>query len=151
VRAPALTSCAAVALVLGSPGPALASSAVIVQGMAAASGLELDGQGSASTHIVKVGELSLSTDASAGFTASITSGSLARPGATPISFQVVLVDRNAAAPSSGAFTTPSGTACLFTTTSAGTVDKDIYIKYLPASWQDPGVYAASIDIAIVEN
>jgi hypothetical protein len=140
------------ALLLGAAAPASAGSAVTAQSSAGTSSLELDGRGTASTHIVKIAELSLSSDASVGLTLTITSGSLAKAdGSTPVTFQVVLVNRAAQAPASAAFTTASGTPYLFSTHSAGTVEKDIYIKYAPAARQDPGSYSASVDLDVMDN
>jgi hypothetical protein len=145
-----MTGIAAV-LVLGA-GPAVASSAVTVQSTAGATSLELDGRGGASTHIVKIAEVSLTTDAAAGLAAAITSGSLTKvDGSTPVPFRVVLVDRDASPPPSSAFTTPPGTPYLFSTSAAGSVEKDAYIKYTPGALQDPGSYAASVEIDVVDN
>jgi hypothetical protein len=141
----------AAALLLGG-SPVLASSSVTVQGTAGATGLELDGRGSASTHIVKIAEISLTTSAAGGFTVTVTAGSLIKvDGSTPVSLRVVLVDRDAPSPSAAAFTIPSGTPYVFSTTAAGTVEKDAYIKYTPAALQDPGAYAAVVEIDIVDN
>jgi hypothetical protein len=149
-RRESLTAIAA-ALML-APSPVQASSAVTVQSAAGATSLELDGRGSASTHIVKIAELSLTTDAAVGLTVTITSGSLAKAdGSTPVSFRIVLADRDAPAPSSAAFTTPSGTPYVLSTSAAGSVAKDVYIKYTPAALQDPGSYAASVAIDVVDN
>jgi hypothetical protein len=149
-RRASVTGLAAV-LMLGAPR-AIASSAVTVQSTAGATTLELDGRGSASTHIVKIAEVSLTTDAATGMTVAITSGSLAKlDGSTPVSFRVVLVDRAASPPSAAAFTTQSGTPYLFSTSAAGSVEKDAYIKYTPAALQDPGAYAASVAIDVVDN
>lgn len=141
----------ATALVLAG-APARASSSVTAQRAAGATGLDLDGRGSSATHIVKIAELSLTTDSSRGFTVTVTSGSLSKvDGSTPVSFQVVVVDRDAVAPSTAAFTTPSGTPYLFATIAAGPAEKDLYIKYTSAALQDPGSYAASVEIDVVDN
>jgi hypothetical protein len=132
--------------------PAIASSAVTVQTTAGATSLELDGRGSASTHIVKIAEISLTTNAASGLTATITSGSLVKlDSSTPVVFRIVLVDRDASPPSSAAFTIPSGTPYLYSTSAAGSVEKDAYIKYTPAALQDPGFYTASVEIDVVDN
>jgi hypothetical protein len=141
----------AAALPLGAPSPVFAAPSVTAQSTAGATNLGLDGQGNASTHIVKVADVSLSTDAANGFTVSITSGSLTKAGGTPVAFQVALVDDNAAAPSAAAFTAASGSSYTFATGAAAAVARDLYIKYTPAPFQDPGAYAASIDIDIVDN
>jgi hypothetical protein len=141
----------AAALALGGTGVARATPAIIVASSAGAVGLTLDGQGSSSTRIVKVAGLSLSTDAASGLTVSITSGALTRPGGTSITFQVTLVDHDASPPALGAFTVASGSPYLFSTGGAATVEKDLYIKYTPARLQDPGGYAAAIDLDVIDN
>jgi len=138
----------AAALALGAPAPALATSSLTAQPSGGATTLGLDGEGTARMHIVKVAELSLSTDANAGLTVSVASGSLTKDGGTPVAFQVALVDRDAIPPSSSAFSAMSGALVTF---AAGTVAKDLYIKYTPALLQDPGAYAASIDIHVADN
>lgn len=132
--------------------PALAAPSVTAQAAPGATGLPMDGLGSASTHIVKVADISASTAASQGFTMSISSGYLTKgDGSTPISFQVALVAQGASAPSASAFTTPSGATYTFSTSSAGAVDEVLYIKYTPATLQDPGVYAAVVEIDVRDN
>jgi hypothetical protein len=141
----------AAALLLGTPSLAFATPSVTVQATAGAITLGLDGEGNASTHIVKVADLSVSTDAASGLTVSITSGSLTKPGGTPVAFQVALADDNAAAPSAAAFTTSSGASLLLVTGAASTIARDLYIKYTPAPLQDPGAYAATIEIDVIDN
>lgn len=137
-------------LALATPG--LAAPSVSVQASASAIGLALDGLGSASTHIVKVADVSASTNAAGGFTLSVSSGYLSKAdGRTQVSFQVVLVAAGASAPSSSAFTTPSGTLYTFSTGSAGAVDEQLYIKYTPAALQDPGTYSAVVNLDVRDN
>jgi hypothetical protein len=100
---------------------------------------------------VKVADLSLSTSASSGLSVSITSGSLTKPGGSPVAFRVAVVDHNAAPPTASAFTTPSGAPYLFATSAVTNVMKDLYIKYTPAALQDAGAYTASIDIDVSDN
>ena len=50
--------------------------------------LDLDGTGNSFTHIVKVADISASTDNAQGFTLVINSGTLSKPGGTAIPFQV---------------------------------------------------------------
>jgi len=141
----------AASLVLGVSVQGLAAPSLTVQSSAGASSLALDGTGSTSLHIVKVADLSLSTSAPTGLTVWITSGSLTKDGGTSVAFQVALVDHNAAPPSASTFTTASGVPYLFATAAATAVAKDLYIKYMPGSLQDPGAYVASIDIDVVDN
>jgi hypothetical protein len=137
---------------LGSSSVALAAPALTVQSASTATGLGLDGRGSTSTHVVKIADLVLSTEAAGGLTVSIGSGQLIKPnGSTPISYQVVLVDSAAGAPSAAAFTTPSGTPYTFSTHVPGTVEQALYIRYTPAALQGPGAYAASVNLAVIDN
>jgi len=129
----------------------MAGSAVTAQSTLGASGLVLDGRGIATTRIVKVAAISFSTDTAAGLTLTIASGSLTKAGGTPVAFQVVLVARDAAAPSSGAFTTPSGSSYQVSTASPSTVERDLYIMYRAAALQDPGTYSATIDLDVFDN
>ena len=143
--------CLATILVMAAPALAFATPSVAAQSTASATNLGLDGRGSASTHIVKVAELSLSTGATNGLTVSITSGSMTKPGGAPVVFQVALVDHNAAAPSTSAFNAASGIPYMLATHAVTAVVKDLYIKYTPAPFQDPGAYAASVDIDVGDN
>jgi hypothetical protein len=151
MRAPARSIYLTAALLLGGPSPAFATPAMTATATANATHLGLDGQGSASTHIVKVAALSLSTDGANGLTVSIASGSLTKAGGSSVAFQVALVDHNATAPSAAAFMTASGGLYTFSTEVAAMVEKDLYIKYRPAALQDPGGYIASIDIQVDDN
>jgi hypothetical protein len=138
-------------LVAGLASPALATSAVTASATASATSLILDGEGGASTHIVKVADLALTTDRATGFTLTISSGSLTKSGATAIGFQIALVAHGAGAPSGVAFIVASGSNLTLSTTSAGPVEKDLYIQYTPAALQDPGAYGTSIDVSILDN
>ena len=138
-----------VALLL--PLAAHATSSLTLAGASGAGQLALDGEGSSTSHIVKVASLTMDTDGP-GFTLSISSGSLSKAdGGTPIPFQVALVDEGAAPPPAAAFTVPSGSRYPFSTMTPGAVHKDLYIMYQSASLQDPGAYAARIDCDISDN
>jgi len=133
-------------LSLAAPARVFALPAVTATAAAGVLNLDLDGEGSASTHIVKVADLSLSDGGANGIEVTISSGSLTKAGGEPVAFQVAVVERGAAQPSSGDFTAVSGS---FST--GASAEKDLYIKYLPASLQDPGVYAADIDIHVSDK
>jgi hypothetical protein len=141
------------ALVLtAAPPVAAASPSVAVSSSAAAGGLVLDGEGGSLTHVVKIADVTLSTDARMGLTVSITAGVLTTSnGRTPVRFQVLLVPRGGAAPPPAAFTTPSTMIYVWSTTAPGAVDKDLYIKYTPARLQSPGAYTANVDIDVTNN
>jgi hypothetical protein len=141
----------ALLLLLPWAAPALSAPSITVSAVAAAASLPLDGEGSASTHIVKVGDLAMATDGAAGFTVSITSTSLTKGDQrTPIAFQVALVDDDVV-PAAAAFTVASGDILVHTTAAAGAVNKDLYIKYLPATRQDPGSFSATVHVTIADN
>lgn len=117
-----------------------------------ASNLALDGIGSASEHILKVADLTLSTDNPNGYTLTISSGTLSNSeGETPVAFQVTTVVDGASVPGSSAFTTPSGNNYTVSTTTAGQANQDLYIKYTPAALQDPGTYTGSISLVVMDN
>jgi len=117
-----------------------------------ASNLVLDGIGNASEHIVKVADLTISTDNPNGHTLTVSSGNLTKAdGITPITFQVTTVADGAPAPTSGEFITPSGSNYTASTSTAGQADKDLYIKYTPVVLQDPGSYSAAISLIVTDN
>ena len=148
--APSLLRAASLLLLMNA-ALALATPEVAATPTAGASNLTMDGAGSAQTRIVKIADLSVSTDDPQGFTLSITSGNLTKAGGSAIPFQVALVGDEAAAPASSAFTVASGGALLRTTSTAGALPLDLYIKYRAADLQDPGVYSASIGLDIIDN
>jgi hypothetical protein len=132
--------------------PTFANPSVSVNVMSSASSLLLDGEGGATTHVVKVSTLSLATDSSKGFTVAISSGNLTKTGQqTPIAYRVTTVVSAANPPNVGDFTVNSGSNYTFTTTQAGSQNRDLYVLYTPATMQDPGTYSANITIAIVDN
>lgn len=146
------TSLATVFALAATTSVALATPSVTVSPAAGAGALVLDGEGSSTTHVVKLADVSLWTDAANGFIVSISSGNLTKAdGRTPVPFQVVLVADGASAPLASAFTTPSGTTYTWSSAGSGAIEKDLYIKYTPAGLQDPGAYIASVDIDVVDN
>lgn len=152
MRSPVQIVSVALAGLLAGSAVADAGTTLTTWATAGSTSLVMDGMGSASVHIVKIAEVTVSTDAVAGITLFVSSGSLSKgDGRTSIPFQLVLVEHDASAPSSAAFTTPSGSTFTFATNAAGPLAKDIYIKYLPASLQDPGSYSASVELAVTDN
>jgi hypothetical protein len=131
--------------------PVIANTILITNPTLSATTLELDGTGNPSMSIVKVADIHLSTDNPQGCTVTISSGSLSKPGGTSIPFQITDVADGAGTPSAGNFTTASGSNHTFSISTAGTRDRDIYIRYTPAALQDPGSYSASIIINISDN
>jgi hypothetical protein len=115
---------------------------------AAASTLNLSG----GEKIVQVADLAIITNSENGFTLSASSGSLTKAGGTAIPFQVHTVLSGAQAPVSGAFVVDSGDDnTSFGSVDEGSVDGDLYIKYTPATLQDPGSYSGSINLLITDN
>jgi hypothetical protein len=102
--------------------------------------------------IVKVADIVIGTNNEQGFTLSASSGDLTKAGGTSISFQVMTVDDGASAPASGDFTVDSGDANEdFGSSGAGEKEGDLYIKYSPATLQDPGNYSGSISLTVSDN
>ncbi|MHC5777355.1 hypothetical protein [Nostoc sp.] len=138
-------------LVLLGVQPAFSLPTIISSTTSVASNLILDGKGSASSHIVKIANLELSTDDPNGFTLTISSQSLIKTGGeTPIPFQVTTVAAGES-PNDSDFSISSGSNYTVSTTSAGSSSKDMYIKYTPAALQDPGAYNTSISLVITDN
>ncbi|NEQ54099.1 MAG: hypothetical protein F6K11_28870, partial [Leptolyngbya sp. SIO3F4] len=54
-------------------------------------------------------------------------------------------------PNSGDFSTLSGNNYTYTTNSAGAENRDVYIRYTPRAFQDPGNYTGSIDLSVIDN
>lgn len=132
--------------------PAIATPSVVVDVTSSANSLPLDGEGDATTHVVKVSTLLLSTDSSKGFTATISSGSLTKTGQeTPIAYQVKIVASGANPPSPADFTIASGNNYTFSTNQTGSQNYDLYVLYSPANLQDPGTYSTNISIFILDN
>jgi len=131
---------------------AIANPSMSVNVMQSANSLILDGEGQATTHVVKVATITLSTDSNKGFTVTIGSGNLTKASLeTPISYQVITVISTDNPPSSGDFTVASGNNYTFVTNQAGSQNRDLYILYTPANFQDPGAYSANIMISILDN
>lgn len=139
-------------LVLGVAAPARAGSSVSAQATSGAASIAMDGKGTSTTHIVKVANVTLTSDAVGGCTVNIASGALRKLGdTTSVAIQVVLVGHDVSAPSGDAFTAAAGDAYLYSTGAAGTFVVDLYIKYRPAALQDPGSYVATVALAVVDN
>ncbi|MEH1917839.1 hypothetical protein [Nostoc sp.] len=131
--------------------PAFSLPTIISSTTSVANNLILDRKGSASSRIVKVANLQLSTDGTKGFTLTISSQSLTKSGGeTPIPFQVTTVPANES-PNDSDFSISPGSNYTVSTTSAGSSSKDMYIRYTPAALQDPGAYNTSISLVITDN
>lgn len=116
-----------------------------------ASALALDGGAAGSVQIVKVADISMSTNNEQGLTLTASSGNLTKAGGTSIAYQVTSVADGASAPATGDFAVASGSNYTVGSSGAGNLVKDLYIKYTPAALQDPGNYAGSITLSVADN
>lgn len=140
-----------ICLALATIQPAWSLPSITVSETSIASTLPLDGEDSTTTRIIKVATLNLSTDNPKGFTLTINSGRITKSLETPIEFQVTTVPANDSPPDSGSFSVPSGSNYTVSINQAGNAYRDLYIKYTPAIFQDPGTYTASISLAVADN
>jgi hypothetical protein len=99
--------------------------------------------------VVKVADVSMSTNNEQGLTLTATSGDLTKAGGTPIPFQVTSVADGDAAPT--VFAIASGDDYTVGTSVAGADAQDLYISYSPAALQDPGAYSGSITLTVTDN
>ncbi|MBI4780731.1 MAG: hypothetical protein HY785_05350 [Oscillatoriophycideae cyanobacterium NC_groundwater_1537_Pr4_S-0.65um_50_18] len=146
-----LLLCACMGAVASIAQPAIGLSTLNTTPTTIATSLDLDGEGSATTHIVKVSDITFSTDNSTGLTLTLTSDSLSKVDGADIDFQVTTVGNDAIAPSSAAFTVASGDSYTYVTETSGTESRDVYLRYTPKALQDPGHYSASIQASVVDN
>ncbi|HEY9627568.1 MAG TPA: hypothetical protein V6C84_09725 [Coleofasciculaceae cyanobacterium] len=151
MRYKCLLLCACIGAVATIAQPAIGLSTLNTTPTAIATSLDLDGEGSATTHIVKVSDITVSTDNSNGLTLTLTSNRLNKVDGADIDFQVTTVENDAIAPSGAAFTVASGDSYTYVTEAAGTESRDLYIRYTPNALQDPGHYSASIQASVVDN
>ncbi|MBE9108179.1 hypothetical protein IQ273_01930 [Nodosilinea sp. LEGE 07298] len=131
--------------------PAIGLPSLSTSTTAISTSLDLDGEGSASMHIVKIADISISTDYSSGLTLMLTSGSLTKVDGSDILFKITTVANDESAPSSSAFDVPSGDTYTYSTQAAGSENRDVYILYTPSALQDPGSYGATINISVFDN
>ena len=132
------------ALVIVATGSVLAAS-IAVQPTALTADLALDG--APTLRIVKIAELTIVATGARGCSVWLSDGSLGHAGGSPISFQVVVVERGAPPPSATRFA-PGG----YRFAIAGrTRTVDVYIKYRPGAFQGPGSYTARVAIDAVDN
>lgn len=113
--------------------------------------LDLDGDGTAAEHIVKVADVAIATNNETGYTLTVSSGNLTKTGGTSIAYQATTVSDAATAPATGGFTVASGTNYTVSTAAAGSVPKDLYVKYTPGALQDAGTYVGTISLNVADN
>jgi hypothetical protein len=98
-------------------------------------------------HTVKVADISMITNNEQGLTLTATSGSLTKPGGSAIPFQVSTV----VPLGSPTFLVASGSGYTFSNSAVGPVALDLYIRYSPATFQDPGYYDGTINLTVSDN
>ena len=115
----------------------------------AASGLILTG---ATEKIVKVADLAITTNNTTGYTLMASEGNLS-DGAhgDTIAFQSASVADGATAPLAADFTGTAGSFTDSSTTTSGSHDKDLYIKYTPSATQAAGIYGGTINLTVTDN
>jgi len=101
--------------------------------------------------IVKVADISMSTNNEQGLTLTATSGNMTKSGGSAIAYQVTSVADAATAPLAAGFTVASGENYTVGTSVAGSAAVDLYIKYAPAANQDPGAYSGEITLTVSDN
>lgn len=99
----------------------------------------------ATERIIKVADITMSTNNEQGLSITTSDGNLTKTGGTSIAYLTTTVADNAVAPATTAFN-----ATLPGMTTAGTLSEDLYIKYTPAALQDPGTYAGVITITVTD-
>lgn len=100
--------------------------------------------------IVKVADLTVMTNNEQGLTLTATSGSLIKSGGTAIPYQVTSAGDEQVPDASG-FAVASGSLYSVSTSGAGVAEKDLFIMYTPATFQDPGYYGGTIDLSVSDN
>lgn len=131
-------------------GTVTSTLAITATDTAGAAALDLDGDGTAAEHIVKVADAFMTTNNEQGLTLALSGGNLTKAGGTSIAYSVVTVADEAAAPLTGDVGWAVGAT---TDVSAGEGDhpRDLFIKYTPAALQDPGTYSGSISLTVSDN
>jgi hypothetical protein len=141
----------AVADTVGLSGTVSSTASVTSVATAGATTLNMGGVGTAiGQQIVKVADVALTTNNTAGLTLTVTSGNLTN-GTDDVAYKVTTVADAASAPLSAAFTIASGTDYTVATSAQGAAAKDLYIAYTPAAVLDPGTYTATITLSVADN
>jgi hypothetical protein len=104
------------------------------------------------TEIRQVADLEVSTTARSGLKLVINHNSLTKTdGITPIPVRFLAIVHGAAPPAASAFTTAATTDYEYVTNTARTTSLDLYIKYTSGQSQDPGNYAATLQLFVEDN
>ncbi|NJN49342.1 MAG: hypothetical protein HC805_05635 [Alkalinema sp. RL_2_19] len=130
--------------------PAIAAPEITAIAATGATQLPLNDSGGTPI-IQKAADVQVSTIASSGLTLSVTPESLTKVDGSSIAIQFLIVADGAGQPSSTAFITDANSTYSFSTGTAGTDNFDLYIKYTPAQFQDPGNYATTIQLTVEDN
>lgn len=126
---------------------AMGASTATLSATPAAAALQLGGTGRALTQIVKVADLTISTDSPGGCAVTVSTRALTnRDGETPIALEVLAVLDGAPAPIAADFSASSAGTHTFRIRSAGMQLFDIYIRFSSRRQQDPGTYSSSLII-----
>jgi hypothetical protein len=121
---------------------------VSAQATAGASTLDL----SPNQKIVKVADLTMSTNNVEGLTVHASSGNLENAEQHAIAFQVLVGEDEAQeAPAATAFTSASGQPFDHEIALQGEHLRDLWIKYSPVATDDPGNYTGTINVTVTDN
>lgn len=145
--APASSALASTTATVTLGGTVTSSLQITSTATGTASALDLSG----GQKIAKVADLTIATNNEQGVTLTASSGDLTKSGGTSISYQVTSVDDGDPAPDATAFTIDSGTDYTVGNSASGSFNRDLYIMYTPLALQDPGHYAATINLSVADN
>ncbi|MHC5744530.1 MAG: hypothetical protein ACYTXT_22070 [Nostoc sp.] len=130
-------------------GGSVTSTVGIVTNNTTGTGLNLGGDGTTPTpHVVQVADFTMSTNNEQGLSLSVPVGTMTKTNGTTITYQVKVVDHLATAPEAVDFSSGDQT---YTTNAAGPANRDLYINYTPANFQDPGAYTGSITLTVSDR
>lgn len=129
----------------------MAEPSVVATATSGATSLDVDGEGSSGTYIVKVADVRVSASLAEGCTLTVSSGDITKTGGTPFAYQVTSVADNDPAPTAGDFTVPSGNDYSYANATLNVDHRDLYVKYTTISSQDPGTYSATLSFLVVDN
>ncbi|MEY2978722.1 MAG: hypothetical protein ACO3NK_03840 [Prochlorotrichaceae cyanobacterium] len=131
--------------------PSLANPSITLSPTSIAGNLDLDGEGSASSHIVKVADLEFSTTNQSGCTLNVTSGRITKVNGEDIDYQITTVADGSSAPAQNDFTVSSGDNYTLVVNDTSLISRDVYILYTPGIFQDPGLYSSSVNVSVSDN
>jgi hypothetical protein len=131
--------------------PILAVPSVEANATTIAASLPIAGA-TATTEIRQVADLAVSTAATNGLKLVINQNSLTKvDGITPVPVQFLAIADGSGPPAGSAFITAATTDYEYVTNTVGTTNLDLYIKYTTGQSQDPGNYAATLQLSVTDN